>query len=57
MKISELISLLEKQKADIGDVNVEVYNGAGDIASPCSVELVNTSRKTGQVRWAVFIDA
>ena len=54
MKISDLITKLEESKATLGDVEVEVRNGAGDFDEILCLDLHPYSWRGGRI---LVIDA
>jgi hypothetical protein len=56
MNIIELIKKLEQLRDQVGNVEVEARNAAGDYDSIEEVQIVNVSRKSGQTEWHVFVD-
>jgi hypothetical protein len=57
MIITELIKRLEQLRAQVGDVEVEVRNLAGEHDEAQDAEIVNVSRNTGETKWHVFLEA
>lgn len=57
MVITELIKRLEQLRAQVGNVEVEVRNPAGDHDTAEDVQIVNVSRKAGETKWRVYVEA
>jgi hypothetical protein len=57
MIITELIKRLEQLRAQVGDVEVEVRNPAGDLDTAEDVQIVNVSRKAKETKWRVYVEA
>ena len=57
MTINQLIKRLEELREAVGDVTVEVRNPAGDFDEAVEAQLVNVSRKSGEDKWRVYVEA
>lgn len=57
MTINQLIKRLEELREVAGDIVVEVRNPAGDFDDAFEAQLVNVSRKSGEDKWRVFVEA
>ena len=57
MVITELIKRLEQLRAQVGNVEVEVRNPAGDHDTAGDAQIVNVSRKAGEAKWRVYVEA
>ncbi|MFA7278935.1 MAG: hypothetical protein WC100_02465 [Sterolibacterium sp.] len=56
MTINELISKLEKMRADYGDARVEVRNESGDWNDAEEVQATHYCKPASSPTWVVFID-
>jgi len=56
MIITELIKQLEKLRAQVGNVEVEARNAAGDFDEANDVQIVNVSRQPSETKWRVYIE-
>jgi hypothetical protein len=56
MKISELIEKLEQLRDQVGDVEVEARNTAGDYDTAEDAEIVNVACKANDPKWRVYIE-
>lgn len=56
MVITELIKQLEQRLAQVGNVEVEVRNPAGDHDFAGEVQVVNVSHKKGETKWRVYVE-
>ena len=57
MTINQLIKRLEELRETAGDAAVEVRNPAGDFDEASEAQLVNVSRKSGETKWRVYVEA
>jgi len=57
MIITDLIKRLEQLRAQVGNVEVEARNPAGDHGTVEDVQIVNVSRKAGETKWRVYVEA
>jgi hypothetical protein len=57
MIISELIKRLEELRDQVGNVEVEVRNPAGDHDTSEDLQIVNLSQDADKPKWRVFIEA
>lgn len=57
MTINQLMKRLEELRETKGDVTVEVRNPAGDFDEAVEAQLINVSRKSGETKWRVYVEA
>lgn len=57
MVITELIERLEQLRAQVGNVEVEVRNPAGDHDIAEDVQPVNISPYPRETKWRVYVEA